>query len=377
MTMMKRTRLLFYCQSLLGIGHLTASLQVIHELLEHSDIDLIYGGHKIDIHLEHPGFRFLSLPTMLIDESTGNLFDPDNQYSIEQLWVLRAEKISSFLYQNYDGAIVEFFPFGRRKFKNEIHQLFEQLQNQNSTIPIFSFVREVLVPETTDAEQRMVDSVNKYIHTVFVRGDPNVIRFEDTFSLTDKIAHKICYLGYLGSKLPKVLPPRSKQILVSQGGGSIGLELLKAAIKAAPLLPEYDFLIATGSKTTTKDFAALTNLVTSRNIRIVPFLQDFKQNLLTSALSISLGGDNTLADVISTNTPGLAFAYPGNSEQETRINKLAEKGFISPLTANDLKPEKLRGKIKQAINHPYPQIKIAMNGAVKMSEQIKGILSKQ
>jgi predicted glycosyltransferase len=370
-----RTRLLYYCQSLVGIGHLTASLHVIRELLQHADIDLIYGGHSIDITLEHPGFRLICLPTILIHDKTGDLYDPSQQHTVEQLWATRANNIASFLSPPYDAIIIEFFPFGRRRFKNEIHQLFHQVREQSGHIPIFSFVREVLVPETPEAEQRMVQSVNDYIHTVFVRGDPNVIRFDDTFASTAQISDKIVYLGYLGTAPPENRPARTSQILVSQGGGSIGRELLEVAIRTAPLLPDYLFLIATGSKTTAADFSHLTEMVSSANVKIVPFLQDFKQHLLESALSISMGGDNTLIDVISTKTPGLAFPYPGNSEQDMRIKKLAEKGFIHPLTIEDLNPEHLCTKILETLSHPYPNITIALNGAIKMSEKIRSILS--
>lgn len=371
----QRTRILFYCQSLQGIGHLTASLQVIRELLHHSDVDLIYGGHDINISLVHPSFRMIRLPTLLIDNNSGELHDPSGQSSSDQLWPIRRDKIDSFLQNPYNAIIVEFFPFGRRRLKNEIHQLFKTVQEKNGSMPIFSFVREVLVPESPESEERMVKSVNDHIHTVFIRGDPNVIRFNDTFSLSHKISDKLFYTGYLGTESQNPSAERTAQILVSQGGGSIGRELLEAAIQTAPLMPNYQFIIATGSKTNATEFDQLNTLVASNNVKIVPFLQNFKQQLMESALSISMGGDNTLMDVISSKTPGLAFPYPGNSEQDTRINKLAEKGYIHPLSAEDLHPERLCIKIREALKKPYPNLQIAMNGASVMSEKIKAILS--
>lgn len=371
----KRPRILFYCQSLQGIGHLTASLHVIKELLHHSDVDLIYGGHDIAISLDHPKFRILRLPTLLIDNVSGALHDPSGKLPLEALWPIRRQQIKAFMQDPYNAIIVEFFPFGRRRLKNEIHQLFDTAIERNGIIPIFSFVREVLVPESLESEERMVKSVNNYIHTIFIRGDPNVIRFEDTFSLTHKISDKLFYTGYLGTELNHPAAERKNKILVSQGGGSIGLELLEAAIQTASCLPDYRFMIATGSKTTGAEFNQLNSLIASNNVDIVPFLTDFKQQLTESALSISMGGDNTLTDVISTLTPGLAFPYPGNSEQITRINKLSEKGYINPLSIEDLTPQRLCAKIRETLKKPYPKIKIAMDGARIMSEKIKAILS--
>jgi predicted glycosyltransferase len=119
---------------------------------------------------------------------------------------------------------------------------------------------------------------------------------------------------------------------------------LEAAIRTAPLLLEYSFLIATGAKTSADEFVHLQGLVSSPNITIVPFLVNFKEQLAKSSLSISMGGDNTLTDVISTQTPALAFPYPGNSEQEVRINKLATKGLIQSLAMADFAPENSRKK---------------------------------
>lgn len=370
---MPRPRILFYCQSLVGVGHLTASLRVIREMLCYAEVDLIYGGQAIELRGEQ-GLRILSLAALLLDDTLGELFDPEGQRSVEDIWCLRAEQISHFLEPSYAAIIVEFFPFGRRRFKAEIYRLFSQVMEQSGDIPIFSFVREVLVPESLAAEQRMVESVNAHIHTVFVRGDPQIIDFAETFSLTSQIAHKIVYVGYLGTEQAEKPFLKTSQILVSQGGGNVGGELLKASIRTAPLLPDYQFLIALGAKATSAELAELQGLTASANVSIVPFLQDYQQQLLQSALSISMGGDNTLIEVISAHTPGLAYPYPGNSEQAVRIQKLADKGLIHALTSADLVPEKLRTKILAALSSPYSAVNIGLNGAVNMSEHIKAIV---
>jgi predicted glycosyltransferase len=372
---MHRYRLLFYCQSLVGAGHLSASLEVIRALLQHSDVDLIYGGQDVEITLEHSGFRFIRLATILINDQTGELFDPDQRYSVLQLWAFRAQQITSFLALSYDAIVVEFFPFGRRRFKKEIYALFDQVKKRNNRLPIFSFVREVLVPDTLESERNIVASVNQYIHTIFIRGDADVIRLDETFLLTPEIADKIQYMGYLGSVLPESAIPRKPQILVSLGGGCIDTDLLEAAINVAPLLPNYGFVIATGAKTSAESVAKLTALISSSNVKVVPYLQNFKQHLAECSLSISMGGDNTLIEVISTRTPGLAYPYPGNSEQKVRINKLAEKGLIYALTPYDLKPEKLHTKIVAAINSPITTPNLKLHGAINMSEKIQAILA--
>jgi predicted glycosyltransferase len=370
-----RKKILYYCQSLVGVGHLACSLRIINELLQHAQVDLIQGGLDTGTTLDHPGFRNLILPTLLHDTESGGFFDPDDQRGIDEIWSARSEAITGFLRSPYDAIVVEFYPFGRRRFKREIQDLFRMVRETSGPVPIFTSVREVLVPRALEKERRMVDTVKKHIHTVFIRGDAEVIRFEETFSLAHEIADRLCYTGYISPPPPQFRPERKKQILVSQGGGNVGRELLEGAIGAAALMPGYSFLLATGSRTTPAELNELRATVRSSNVEITPFLPDFQRHLMESAVSISMGGDNTLLDVITARTPALAYPYQGNSEQGFRIKKFAETGLLHALDGCELLPERLKAKIELALNTPYPARDIAVNGAFVTSEKIRSILA--
>jgi predicted glycosyltransferase len=370
----QRKRILYYCQSLVGVGHLTCSLRIIEQLLRHCDVDLIQGGLDAGSTISHPGYRNLRLPTLLHDSDTGGFYDPDEQGELDDVWEARAAAIGGFLQWPYDAIVVEFYPFGRRRFKREIQAMFRSVREHCGPVPIFCSVREVLVPRPVETERRMVESVRKHIHTVFIRGDADVVRFDETFSLAKEIADRLCYTGYVCAPQPNAWPPKKKQILVSQGGGNVGGELLAGAIGAAALLPEYTFLLAAGSRTTAAQIESLRNSVRSANVEIVPFLADFQHRLRESCLSINMGGDNTLMDVVTARTPSLAYPYAGNSEQGFRISKFAQRGFVHVLTAEDLEPARLRQRIEHALSTPYPDGTIAADGAVVTSERIRAVL---
>jgi predicted glycosyltransferase len=376
----RNTKLLYYCQSLVGIGHLTASLRIIEALLPHGvEVDLIYGG--LDAAMPHgqPGLRALRLPTLLHDEDSGAFFVPDGGGSIEQVWAERARASAAFLRPPYAGVVLEFFPFGRRRFKDEIGALLGAVREASGPVPVFTSVREVLVPRDVAKERRMVASVRKHIHTVFVRGDPQVIRLDETFSLAPEIADKLCYTGYIAPPLPAVAhgqgPARKSQVLVSQGGGNVGRELLQAAIGAAALLPQLHFLMACGARTTAGEMQALRHSARSGNVQIVPFLPDFVPRLMESAVSINMGGDNTLLDVLAARTPSLAWPYQDNPEQGIRIRKFAAKGLLHELHAEDLAPDRLKALIEHALRTPYPAHTVAMDGARVTSERIRALLA--
>ncbi|MFZ2653002.1 MAG: glycosyltransferase [Burkholderiaceae bacterium] len=374
---LKRQRILYYCQSLVGVGHLTCSLRIIEELLLYCDVDLVYGGLDAAMPTAQPDFRSLRLPTLLHDEDSGEFFDPDPQpdRDIEKVWVARANSISAFLRMPYQAIVVEFYPFGRRRFKPELMGLFDAVREHCGPVPIFTSVREVLVPRAVEKERRMVDSVRKHIHTVFVRGDPKIARFEETFSLAHEIEDRLCYTGYISPPPAQHWPVRKQQVLVSQGGGNVGRELLQAAIGAAALMPALSFLLAAGSRTTKAEIDELRQSVRSGNVEIAPFLPDFQRHLKESIASISMGGDNTLLEVMTARTPALAYPYQGNSEQAFRIRKFAEKGLLHELAVEDLVAERLKEKIELALSTPYPAREIAVDGARVTSERIRDVLA--
>jgi predicted glycosyltransferase len=352
-------------------------LRIARALLDQGhDVDFIQGGLDVRNGIEHPNYRNLKLPTLLHDSDTGGIVDADGGTEIGELWQARAAAMAAFIRPPYDALVIEFFPFGRRRFRREIYALFDAVRAASGAIPIFCNVREVLIPADDRTEQRIVAMVNQDIHTIFVRGDPDVVRLDETFARIDAIRDKVVYTGYVAPEPPAAFPPRQRKILVSQGGGELGREMLSSAIRTAPLLPEYRFLIAAASRTTPEGLAGLRAEVRSDNVEIVPFLPDFQRHLLESALSISLGGDNTLMDVITTRTRSLAYPSQGDSEQGFRIDKLAAVGFVHPIGPADLEPECLRSKIEHVLATPYPQRPIAADGARVTAERIGAILDR-
>jgi predicted glycosyltransferase len=115
--------------------------------------------------------------------------------------------------------------------------------------------------------------------------------------------------------------------------------------------------------------------VRSGNVQIEPFLPDFLQRLMESSVSINMGGDNTLLDVLTARTPALAYPYQGNSEQGTRIRRFAEHGLLQELSGDDLAPARLKEKIQLALRTPYPERRVALDGARVTSEKIRAVLA--
>nr|WP_283248333.1 glycosyltransferase [Parachlamydia sp. AcF125] len=191
----------------------------------------------------------------------------------------------------------------------------------------------------------------------------------------------ITYTGYVATPPPeKIFHEKTKQILISAGGGGVCEELLRAVAQVTIYFPDYEFWFVLGPnspKTLDQDLKMMQKMLHPSNIRISHFLPNFTEHLSRSALLITLGG-STLADMCQTRTPGLVYPYisPKTREQPFRAEKFAEKGVVTMLSKEDLKPERLTKLIRDRIAAPFPDIQINANGAENTANLLIELLRK-
>ena len=121
----------------------------------------------------------------------------------------------------------------------ELLPLLEAASNAEHPPLIISSVRDILVAQTKPGRnEEMMDLVNNYFHKVMVHGDPELVSLDKTFPHTKSIEDKIHYTGYVVDRTGVkggTDAPGTDEIIVSSGGGAVGTELLKTAMKARAL----------------------------------------------------------------------------------------------------------------------------------------------
>ena len=99
-------------------------------------------------------------------------------------------------------------------------------------------VRDILVAKDNPArEAEMADIARRHLDLVLVHGDPELVPFEATFPPADTIRDLIRYTGYVAPARKPAAPHGDGhgEVVVSVGGGAVGLPLLRAAMAARPL----------------------------------------------------------------------------------------------------------------------------------------------
>lgn len=362
---------LFYCQYLVGVGHLIRSLNICRSLIKKFEIDFLLGGKEANLTLNSPHFHLLKLtPHTLLEvpNETPEGLENSKKRMSSRLNEMRA------LSNPYDFFVTEFFPFSKWQFKEEIEVLLHQLKKLNSNCLVACSLRDSFPRNSEESTIETLNFIEKFYDIIFVHSDPRIYKLEESFDLADKLRRKVFYTGFIVRELSvDYCKKRKKRIVVSLGAGSFGEDLIYAVLEIVAYFPDYQFVIVKGPMTSSSLIKHLEKLIKlTKNGMIIPFIDHFPEYLSESALSISLGG-YTIIDVAYTKTP--AIVYPSTFyDQYVRALKFAAFGFLKIVTQEDLKPKHLKEIIKQSLKMDPSPFDIDVFGAETTSAEIARLI---
>lgn len=382
-------KVMFYCQHILGIGHLVRSMEIVRGLIQDFHVCFINGGEVIPEFDIPPGVEVVNLPAIKTDAEFKELQVVDNLQSLEQVQSIRCNQLLKVFEQfQPDILIVELFPFGRRRFGFELIPLLEKAKV--SQTKIVSSLRDIVVTKQDKVrhEQKVCKLMNQYFDLLLIHGDPKFINLEESFSRVKDLKAQVYYTGYV------VQPPPEKinhdinsdrpTILVSVGGGRFGHELLDCVVQTAPILektlPLHHIQIFTGPFMPQEKFLQLQKMAAGQtNITIDRYTNQLMAYMKQADLSISMSGYNTTMNILMTGVRAMLLPFTGNDdrEQSIRANKLAQLGIVKTICQEDLKPEILANKIANYINQKPTAINFDFQGVEKTNTLLQKLLQKQ
>lgn len=375
----------YYCQHVLGIGHLHRSLEICRAIARDHQIVLILGGPDADI--DSSGLNLFHLPGLRMDQEFNNLIPCTPGSSVEEVRSKRKKLIfSHFTDYQPEVFITELYPFGRKAFRFELDPVLSGIRD--GSLPpcrCYCSVRDILVEKQQDRkifEQRVVQTLNNFFSGVLVHSDPDVIRLDRTFSRMKDISIPVSYTGFVSK--PAVPNPGNRirdrlkiagdtrLIVGSIGGGNVGGELLRIIVKACRELEgklDYHLQLFCGPYCSSTLYKELKEHE-SDSISVNIFTDNFLQWLTEADLSISMGGYNTCMDLLRAEIPSLVYPFRQNREQQMRGLALAKKSAVQVLSEAELSPDILSRKIKMMLDTPRQAVKVNLNGACRTVNQI-------
>ncbi len=378
---MTKKKVLFYCQHVLGMGHFIRSMEIVRALKDF-EVCFLNGGEIV------PGFEFpssvnvVNLPPLTSDAAFKEV-QSDSPHPLEEIKEVRRLKIlSEFERFKPDLFIIELFPFGRRKFAFELVPLLARIRLSGDPIKVVCSLRDILVGKRDQSrhEDQVCRIVDRYFDLILIHSDPRFQRLEETFSRREDIQVATWYTGFVAQTAsqfsldrPEEIPADDEKpmILVSIGGGRVGVELLECAIDASPIVGEtapHRMLMFTGPYLPEDNFLRLQRKVEAKpNIVLRRYTADFLSYMKQADLSISMAGYNTCMNILTTGKKALLLPFTGNQneEQTIRAEKLEALGVAEMIRPDELQPGLLAKKIVHALKTEPVSVGLDMQGAEK------------
>jgi predicted glycosyltransferase len=351
---MRQPGLLIYCQHSLGLGHAVRSLALAAALTERFRVVLACGGELVDGLTPHDEVELVELPPLRAS-TDGALVSREP----ERLGAVRRRRrrllLETFRSLRPAVVVVELFPFGRRRFADELVPLLEEAHAATRRPVLVSSVRDILVGRGPDQQAHDTIScvlANRYLDAVLVHSDPRFARLEESFRPGVPLRVPVRHTGFVVPDAGETRParPHDARVLVSVGGGLVGAPLLRAALEARPLLPpELRLEVVAGPFLPEGDWSELRRAAeTLPGVELRRFAPDLGERLRSASVSVSQCGYNTALDLLRARIPALVvpFAEGREDEQTRRATRLERLGALRMLPPERLTPAALGREVR-------------------------------
>ena len=375
-------RIHLYVQHLLGAGHLVRMETLAAALAGAGHrVTLISGGMSVGSGETSAagGYELVQLPPLrAAPDDFSVLLGRDGRPVSGAFKTRRAgQLLRRVRADSPDVLVVETFPFGRRSLRFELVPLMEMVGGMAPRPLRLCSLRDILQLRTTERYRQTVSEVNAWFDHVLVHSDPEVATLADTFPLAGELDGGVFHSGYLyAPKAGRNGAPQAvgrDEVIVSAGGGAVGLELLESAIAARPYseLRGRRWRLLVGGNVAAAEFDALQNragngVTGMTGVTVERNRPDFAALLGACAVSVSQAGYNTVLDTIAANcrTVLVPFSRHGETEQAHRAEKIAGLGRAVLLAEENLNPRELAAAVDRAARLDLSKCRpVKMDGA--------------
>jgi predicted glycosyltransferase/glutathione synthase/RimK-type ligase-like ATP-grasp enzyme len=361
-------RVALYSQGMVGFGHIRRNASIAHALRDsalHPSIVLVAEAWQAGALVMPAGVDCVTLPALRRE--------PDGCYnprflldvSDQDLIALRSRVIGSAMEVfEPDVLVVDYLPLG---VANELTGTIARLRKRGRTRFVLG-LREVLYDretvQRTWADRANMDAIRDYYDAVWIYGDPAVYDPVREYGLSDQVATKARYTGYLdqrprlalaGAQGAAVLAnvPPGKLALCLVGGGHDGGALAEAFLQA-DLPPDTTGLLVTGPLMPGERRRGVNESLRGRSrFQVLEFVPDPTPLIERADRVIAMGGYNTVCEILSFEKHALIVPRVSpEPEQWIRAQRMRDLGLVDVLHPDELSPRALSGWLARDLGPP-------------------------
>ncbi|MDR6263144.1 glycosyltransferase [Roseobacter sp. N2S] len=341
-------RVMICVTHLLGTGHLSRALTLARAFSGAGhDAHVVSGGVPVG-NLSYEGVTLHQLPAVKSDGVNFTTLLTESGVKADETYLSdRKSTLLGLLKQiTPDVVITELYPFGRRILKGEFLALLNAARDLPHPPLVFSSVRDILAPPSKPQKALETEAViAAYYDGVLVHSAEAVTPLAASWPVSEPLRDKLYYTGFVTPPAAGAHPDGLGlgEVLVTAGGGAVGMPLFQAAVQAAALDPDNQWRLLVGGADKERDIKTLKTLVTSDNLRIEPTRPDFRQMLSGAKAAVCMCGYNTAMDLLQSATPAVfvPFDAGGEVEQTLRAESLAKQTGFAVVPAAQANAERL------------------------------------
>jgi predicted glycosyltransferase len=230
-------------------------------------------------------------------------------------------------------------------------------------------------------------AIRDYYDAVWVYGDPRVYDPVIEYELSDDVAAKIRYTGYLNREtglgphrdtvLERLNLPPGEIALCLVGGGEDGGDVA-AAFAQAELPDGMNGVIVTGPFMPPRVLSELVSLTSDRErMRLLGFIEDPSPLIGAADRVVAMGGYNTVCELLALEKCALIVPrIKTRREQLVRAERFAELGLLEVLRPDDLSPAAVGAWLGAEISPPRRVSKrVDLNGLERLPDLLDEVLA--
>lgn len=354
--------ILMYSHDTYGLGHIRRTMAIANHLRGTNTNILILTGSPIAGRFALPSqVDFVRIPGMI--KKTNDEYQSQSiKINDTQALNIRTNIILATA-QTFrpDLFIVDKEPHGLKREVLPTLEWFKETMPRTRTILGLRDIlddQEVIISDWR--ERDIYRSLSKLYDEIWIYGNQKIYDPVSLYQFPDNIRDRVVFTGYIPrtKKRDNVrkkirrsfrILPQDTFVLVTTGGGGDGFDVLDQFLAMHDYFPTslpFKSIIITGPFMPKKKREQIRKRGKVYGIKTLPFHPRLEELIKAADLVISMGGYNTVCEVLTQQTPALIIPRETpRREQLIRAQCLKQEALIDYLGWHDITPQHLREKI--------------------------------
>jgi predicted glycosyltransferase len=390
--------ILMYSHDTYGLGHIRRTMAIASHLLrEHINILILTGSPIVGRFSFPEQMDFVRIPGMIKKTNEEYLplsikIDPRHVLNIRKnIITATAKAFKPHLF------IVDKEPLGLKK---EVLPTLKWLNRYMPATRTILGLRDIMDDaETVQDDWRrkgIYELLNQLYSEIWVYGNQKFYDPIQEYAIPKRISNKMLFTGYIPRKVPgkkavqqlrreQGLAKDAKLVVVTTGGGGDGFAVMDTYLKMLELAspsPPFKSVLITGPFMADRETKEVNERARRLGVRTYQFCRVMEKMMAAADLVVSMGGYNTVCEILSQGTPALIIPREvPRKEQLIRAQVLYNNDLVDYIPWHSFSPRILEERILAILERPEPYrnaiSRFEMTGYKIMHCRLEAFLNKE